>query len=56
LQFLLRISGTLQVRGLKFLPQMHLDGMQLLPSIHFFGTMHRLTLKNKKLELSRNFN
>jgi len=34
---------------------MHLDGMQLLPFIHFFGAMHRLTLKNLKLELSRIF-
>jgi len=34
-RFLLNISGTFQVRGLKMLPQMQLDGMHLLPSIHF---------------------
>jgi len=38
-----------------FYHKMHLDGMQLLPSIHFFGIMHCFTLKNNKLKLSRIF-
>jgi len=36
LYFLLHISGTLQVRGLKFLPKTYLEAMQFLLSMLFF--------------------
>jgi len=47
LQFLLNISGTFQVRGLKFTTNApRWDTTFTFYTLFFFGTTHRLTLKN----------